>query len=47
MMRITVPGKAAELRMVAMDMPPGMPKPKPWALMKFVADTTGNQPAPH
>jgi hypothetical protein len=47
MMRITVPGKAAELKMIAMDMPPGMPKPKPWPLMKFVADGPGNQPAPH
>jgi hypothetical protein len=44
MMRITVPGKAAELKMVAMDMPPGMPKPKPWALVNFNAI---EKPAPH
>jgi hypothetical protein len=44
MMRITVPGKAAELKMVAMDMPPGMPKPKPWALVNFKAV---EKPAPH
>jgi len=46
MMKITVPGKEAELKMIAMDMPPGMPKPKPWPLLKFVADTAGNAPAP-
>ena len=34
-MRVTEPGKTAELKMVAMEMPPGMPKPKPWTLLKF------------
>ena len=32
-MRFTVPGMA-ELKMVAMSMPPGMPKPQPWKLSK-------------
>jgi hypothetical protein len=32
-MRLTVPG-SAELKMVAMSMPPGMPKPQPWKLSK-------------
>lgn len=27
---------AAEIKMIAMNMPPGMPKPKPWKLMKVV-----------
>ena len=44
MMRLTEPGKAAELKMVAMDMPPGMPKPKPWILLRFPAS---NEPEPH
>jgi hypothetical protein len=44
MMRLTEPGKEAELKMVAMNMPPGMPKPKPWKLMKFPASS---EPAPH
>jgi hypothetical protein len=44
MMRLTEPGKSAELKMVAMEMPPGMPKPKPWVLMKFPASS---EPAPH
>ena len=37
MMRLTTPGQVAELKMVAQDMPPGMPKPKPWALVNFRA----------
>lgn len=44
MMRLTEPGSAAELKMVAMEMPPGMPKPKPWQLMKFPAS---NPAEPH
>jgi hypothetical protein len=32
-MKITAPGMA-ELKMVAMSMPPGMPKPQPWKLSK-------------
>ncbi len=35
MMRVTAPGKVAELKMVAQEMPPGMPKPKPWTLVNF------------
>jgi hypothetical protein len=37
MMRLTTPGQVAELKMVAQDMPPGMPKPKPWTLVNFKA----------
>ncbi len=33
MMRLTS-GNLAELKMVAMSMPPGMPKPKPWKLSR-------------
>jgi hypothetical protein len=41
MMRLVAPAKdAAELKMIAMSMPPGMPKPKPWRLVK-----TGVAPA--
>ena len=41
MMRLAAPAKdAAELKMIAMSMPPGMPKPKPWRLVK-----TGVAPA--
>ena len=35
MMRVTEPGKAAELKVVATDLPEGMPQPKPWLLLKF------------
>lgn len=37
MMRLTTPGQVAELKMLAQDMPPGMPKPKPWILVNFKA----------
>ena len=41
MMRLVAPAKdAAELKMIAMSMPPGMSKPKPWRLVK-----TGTAPA--
>jgi hypothetical protein len=41
MMRLAAPAKdAAELKMIAMSMPPGMSKPKPWKLAK-----TGVAPA--
>jgi hypothetical protein len=33
LMRLTTAG-TAEVKMVAMSMPPGMPKPKPWTLSK-------------
>jgi len=34
-MRLIPPGDAAELKMAGMNMPPGMPKPKPWTLTRF------------
>jgi hypothetical protein len=37
LMRLTSAG-TAEIRMVAMTMPPGMPKPKPWKVTKAVAN---------
>lgn len=47
-MRLLTPNKdAGDLKMIAMDMPPGMPKPKPWVLVKFVPTATGKAPAPH
>lgn len=36
-MRLTGPA-SAEVKMVAMSMPPGMPKPRPWKLTKAVAN---------
>ncbi len=34
-MRLILPDKnAADLKMIGMPMPPGMPKPKPWRLLK-------------
>jgi hypothetical protein len=38
---------AAELKMIAMSMPPGMPKPKPWKIVKSAAGATSKAPAPH
>ena len=35
LMRVIEPGKAAELKMVVVDLPAGMPEPKPWSLIKF------------
>lgn len=35
----------AELKMIAMSMPPGMPKPKPWKLTKSSASVTSKAPA--
>lgn len=47
-MRLLTPKKdAGDLKMIAMDMPPGMPKPKPWVLVKFVAATPDKAPASH
>ena len=41
MMRLTPPGNdSAEMKMIAMTMPPGMPKPKPWELKKSGTATT-------
>ena len=36
MMKLNNDETTAELKMVAMNMPPGMPKPKPWKVMKVV-----------
>lgn len=36
MMKLSSDETAAELKMIAMNMPPGMPKPKPWKVMKVV-----------
>jgi hypothetical protein len=46
-MLIVLPGKAANLSMVAEDMPPGMPKPQPWVLLKFDPTAKAKEPAPH
>lgn len=35
-MKLNSDETAAEIKMIAMTMPPGMPKPKPWKLMKVV-----------
>jgi len=35
-MKLSSDETAAEIKMIAMNMPPGMPKPKPWKLMKVV-----------
>ena len=34
MMKLSVDATTAEIKMIAMNMPPGMPKPKPWKVMK-------------
>ncbi len=36
MMKLSSDATTAEIKMVAMKMPPGMPKPKPWKVMKVV-----------
>ncbi|MFZ0706528.1 MAG: hypothetical protein WAM71_13060 [Candidatus Korobacteraceae bacterium] len=36
MMKLSSDEKTAEIKMIAMNMPPGMAKPKPWKLMKVV-----------
>ena len=46
-MLIVLPGKAANISMVAEDMPPGMPKPQPWILLKFDPKANSNAPTPH
>jgi hypothetical protein len=44
-MRLILPDKeTADLKMIGMPMPPGMPKPKPWRLVK--SGTTTKQTAP-
>ena len=47
MMRIVTAEKDnAELKMIAMTMPPGMPKPKPWRLVKSGIAHTNKVAAP-
>ena len=36
MMKLSTDETTAELKMIAMNMPPGMPKPKPWKVMKVI-----------
>ncbi len=36
MMKLSSDETTAELKMIAMNMPPGMPKPKPWKVMKVI-----------
>jgi len=36
MMKLSSDATTAEIKMVAMNMPPGMPKPKPWKVMKVI-----------
>jgi hypothetical protein len=48
LMRLLVPTKdAGDLKMIGMEMPPGMPKPKPWVIVKFVATPASKAPTPH
>ena len=47
MMRLVAPDNdTAELKMIAMTMPPGMPKPKPWRLVKTGIATTNKAATP-
>lgn len=46
-MRLILPDKnAADLKMIGMPMPPGMPKPKPWRLVKSGSATKNKAEAP-
>jgi hypothetical protein len=46
-MRLVPPAKdTAELKMIAMSMPPGMPKPKPWKLAKTGIVPANKESAP-
>lgn len=36
MMKLSSDEKTAEIKMIAMNMPPGMPKAKPWKVMKVI-----------
>ena len=38
MMKLSSDETTAEIKMIAMNMPPGMPKPKPWKVMKVVSE---------
>lgn len=47
MMRLVAPAKeSADLKMIAMSMPPGMSKPKPWRLVKTGITPAGKASAP-
>ena len=47
MMRLVPAGKdTADLKMIGMEMPPGMPKPKPWRVVKSGGVTTKPAVAP-
>jgi hypothetical protein len=47
LMKLLPPEKAtADLKMIAMSVPPGMPKPKPWRLVKAGVATTTKATAP-
>lgn len=47
MMRLILPEKeTADLKMIGMTMPPGMPKPKPWRLLKSESVTKSKAAAP-
>ena len=43
---VTAEKDAAELKMIAMSMPAGMPKPKPWRLVKSGVAPAQKMPAP-
>jgi hypothetical protein len=48
LMRLLVDTKdAGDLKMIGEEMPPGMPKPKPWVIVKFVATPASKAPATH
>ena len=47
-MRLVLPDKeTADLKMIGMPMPPGMPKPKPWRLVKSGTATRNKPETPH
>jgi len=47
LMRLVLPAKdAADLKMIGATMPPGMPKPKPWRLLKVGFAATNKVAAP-
>ncbi len=43
---VTAENNAAELKMIAMSMPPGMPKPKPWRIVKSAVAAPSSAPRP-
>jgi hypothetical protein len=43
---VTAENNAAELKMIAMSMPPGMPKPKPWRIVKSAVVAPSSAPRP-